>query len=343
MHSHTAFDRMISIHAPARGATEGEWEQNHRRNFCPARGATGYNLVSTYNFNPRSREGSDLLRGCSRRAGGISIHAPARGATPLSTASLYQRISIHAPARGATVSSTHILLYYFNPRSREGSDILPGISVHFYTPISIHAPARGATTVRFDSPPILPISIHAPARGATSSQISPVGRSGNFNPRSREGSDICPSPANHLILSISIHAPARGATFARLLLIISYSDFNPRSREGSDHNVLQFGITVKLFQSTLPRGERQNATGMIISLGIISIHAPARGATKELEKSSDSLEISIHAPARGATFEHRHNAAANISIHAPARGATNSSILSIGVSHFNPRSREGSD
>ena len=84
------------------------------------------NLLRSFYFNPRSREGSDtgwnthssadsifqstLPRGerhstyillLSKNT--ISIHAPARGATNLISASIhFDKISIHAPARGAT-------------------------------------------------------------------------------------------------------------------------------------------------------------------------------------------------------------------------------------------------
>ena len=56
-------------------------------------------------FNPRSREGSDprCIYHATRRLG-ISIHAPARGATPLfSFLSRSRDISTHAPSRGATL------------------------------------------------------------------------------------------------------------------------------------------------------------------------------------------------------------------------------------------------
>ena len=58
----------------------------------------------------------------------------------------------------------------------------------------------------------------------------------DFNPRSREGSDIftnCIPICNH----ISIHAPARGATKKYKLIEIEDVNFNPRSREGSDKTV----------------------------------------------------------------------------------------------------------
>ena len=59
----------------------------------------------------------------------VSIHAPAKGATFLYfIAHLYGNVSIHAPAKGATCPIVHPLLpvMCFNPRSREGSDIMQG-------------------------------------------------------------------------------------------------------------------------------------------------------------------------------------------------------------------------
>ena len=81
--------RLISIHAPTRGATS-----------C---------LVSWYS----------LLH--------ISIHAPTRGATNLAAAeTLPSTISIHAPTRGATRFRfrDNISTFYFNPRSYKRSDFL---------------------------------------------------------------------------------------------------------------------------------------------------------------------------------------------------------------------------
>ena len=55
------------------------------------------------------------------------------------------------------------------------------------------------------------ISIHAPVKGATSCHPLRDVADGNFNPRSREGSDPGPEAAGR-----------------------AFCDFNPRSREGSD-------------------------------------------------------------------------------------------------------------
>ena len=78
------------------------------------------------NFNPRSRDGSDFLIDSYWVANLISIHAPAKGATPIMTIIL-------------------ILVYYFNPRSREGSDGVYFVTQATSEKISIHAPAKGAT------------------------------------------------------------------------------------------------------------------------------------------------------------------------------------------------------
>ena len=77
----------------------------------------------------------------------------------------------------------------------------------------------------------------------------------------------------------------------------------------------------------------------------VSIHAPARGATRDWWKPAGHPLVSIHAPARGATEGARPPPLCiNVSIHAPARGATflaGSSASS--SSSFNPRARAGRD
>ena len=55
--------------------------------------------------------------------------------------------------------------------------------------------------------------------------------------------------------------------------------------------------------------------------------------------------VSIHAPAKGATkYALLHDISEKVSIHAPAKGATIvTQIGLLGLQSFNPRSREGSD
>ena len=55
------------------------------------------------NFNPRSREGSDVIPLADGMTGAISIPAPAWAANSVCQLVLpFLKISIHAPARGAT-------------------------------------------------------------------------------------------------------------------------------------------------------------------------------------------------------------------------------------------------
>ena len=128
------------------------------------------------------------------------------------------------------------------------------------------------------------------------------------------------------------------------------NNFNPRSREGSDRSRGSDSIALCPFM-----------------VGVISIHAPAKGATIHPNKDMIDIVISIHAPAKGATVRAGciclHSAYFNprsregsdntvhfviafciISIHAPAKGATLRIFhLFCNSQNFNPRSREGSD
>ena len=54
-------------------------------------------------FNPRAHAGRDVYSGSKDRNYPVSIHAPTRGATTITTQRAVQRkVSIHAPTRGAT-------------------------------------------------------------------------------------------------------------------------------------------------------------------------------------------------------------------------------------------------
>ena len=146
--------------------------------------------ASSCHFNPRSREGSDSDLKQSTDDSGISIHAPVKGATNQSlTLAQTQLISIHAPVKGATgndtgrrkrdIISIHApvkgatyiaviisAIFYFNPRSREGSDQLIA--------------AFSSITANFN-----PRS----REGSDAYHARSVYDPRYFNPRSREGSD----------------------------------------------------------------------------------------------------------------------------------------------------------
>ena len=85
--------------------------------------------------------------------------------------------------------------------------------------------------------------------------LQPVGR---FNPRPREGGD--------LVLAKSF--------FVRV------DCFNPRPREGGDILLNRSAPRWSMFQSTPPRRGRQRVTARAGITRRVSIHAPAKGATR---------------------------------------------------------------
>ncbi len=144
----------------------------------------------------------------------------------------------------------------------------------------------------------------------------------NFNPRSCEGSDFRP---DHDII-----------TFAR------FQSTHPRGERRSNH---QSPCVSSKFQSTLPRGERRATSFIFSAYPAISIHAPARGATRVCIDQHLRGVISIHAPARGATIRGRPGGYPHQDFNPRSREGSDCFLLLSGYvsKNFNPRSREGSD
>ena len=82
------------------------------------------------------------------------------------------------------------------------------------------------------------------------------------------------------IQAISIHAPGWGATTWSLPLWEKIVDFNPRTRMGCDYTIFDRAFRSSLFQSTHPHGVRPRSGGQRLCHILISIHAPAWGATR---------------------------------------------------------------
>ena len=277
-------------------------------------------------FPPRTRVGCDDAEFSAQACDDISIHAPAWGATlvPSIISSRFahfnprtrmgcdrrynafqddvqgfQSTHPHGVRRSRRAAHAH-RLRHFNPRTRMGCDFMLLFSFPI-APISIHAPVWGATLSFKSSFPSSHISIHAPAWGATVNAHSPR------------------SPSR-----ISIHAPAWGATNTGATAKALTLDFNPRTRMGCDKLAHHKTYLTKVFQSTHPHGVRHAGGGACHMGLLISIHAPAWGATFQRLRSastfpgfqsthphgvrlikicfiSSSPKISIHAPAWGAT------------------------------------------
>ena len=149
----------------------------------------------------------------------------------------------------------------------------------YKTYISIHAPAQGATYLTSVDMGLFFISIHAPAQGATRARHidrvydqafqstlphrerpalpgSKRWELGNFNPRSRTGSDIIKDTFN-AVLNYFNPRSRTGSDGSPTPCHSSGSYFNPRSRTGSNIPSPPRAIHGDKFQSTLPHRERR--------------------------------------------------------------------------------------
>ena len=167
--------------------------------------------------------------------------------------------------------------------------------------VSIHAPARGATQRTIEPECRGAVSIHAPARGATPSRRPPNSRSKacSFNPRAREGRDknrISPASGSCRFQSTRPRG-ARQDIFEPLR--ITLSGFNPRAREGRDlASPSVFECLPRCFNPRAREG-RDRKTACLLSARWVSIHAPARGATRSRGTSRPSPAFQSTRP-RGA-------------------------------------------
>ena len=233
------------------------------------------------------------------------------------------------------------------------------------------------------------VSIHAPAWGATIGLVSydhtdncfnPRARVGRdkfssrteksrprFNPRARVGRDARNEKRAANSQSFQSTRP-RGARRHRPCGLAQACSFNPRARVGRDMLRQVENITREKFQSTRPRGARPKRAVLHAAAPVVSIHAPAWGATAiraalrsspcrfqstrprgarhgDKTTTHHHYAVSIHAPAWGATKIRRlMRSVAKVSIHAPAWGATiGPDCFSGEYSGFNPRARVGRD
>ena len=79
--------------------------------------------------------------------------------------------------------------------------------------------------------------------------------------------------------------------------------FNPRTRVGCDVYVIAETKYGSMFQSTHPRGVRLCRLYALLAFKVVSIHAPAWGATHSGFSDNLVKSVSIHAPAWGATYQ----------------------------------------
>ncbi len=294
-------------------------------------------------FNPRPHTRGDSPHGLPLWLCSVSIHAPTRGATqidlPLKSITLFQSTLPRGGRRSVRAVNRECI-------------------------VSIHAPARGATSNSAVSSMTERMFQSTPPRGGRLNRTRSKSTTLSFNPRPRAGGDIITTIGLITQLAVSIHAPARGATFA-LPEFDRLGKFQSTPPRGGRPSCGRVSIRHLMFQSTPPRGGRHQRafiSGSFSSFNPrpraggdvqvllpmftlnVSIHAPARGATRAVNCSRTFWEfqstpprggrpllphscktgcVSIHAPARGATFTVQVSfRLILVSIHAPARGAT---------------------
>ena len=189
---------LVSIHAPARGATFLFHYLVHYRHVsihAPARGATltqewrgrAWLFQSTrphgarlsralprcnrpHSFNPRARTGRDADPNHAGTGGMVSIHAPARGATterttPMNDIDVFQSTRPHGARRTTVPRPGRRSMFQSTRPHGARRSVRQARSAHWS--VSIHAPARGATSLPRSILAQRLVSIHAPARGAT--------------------------------------------------------------------------------------------------------------------------------------------------------------------------------
>ena len=294
----------VSIHAPAWGATAtgvGRCKpaafQSTRprgaRHFCRALNRAGRR------FNPRARVGRDSRRSIpcavivfqstrprgARRAAsaalhadGVSIHAPAWGATRADAwTDTWLSVSIHAPAWGATAAwnAAEDAAWFQSTRPRGARHRRSRQAVE--VAVSIHAPAWGAT--RDSAMEVITMTEFQSTRPRGARRQDQTGRphAQGFNPRARVGRDHH-RPADRDPKRVSIHAPAWGATRG------------PQSRCCSckvSIHAPAWGATRSATATSAPIGFNPRArVGRDLLMPLagaskqVSIHAPAWGATK---------------------------------------------------------------
>ena len=120
----------------------------------------------------------------------------------------------------------------------------------------------------------------------------------DFNPRSREGSDVNGGVIFSLEGAFQSTLPRRERHAQGHLVVGAKVDFNPRSREGSDLDTNTIVLPLPVFQSTLPRRERLGHKYHSVTTSSISIHAPAKGATPQVITSILSFKFQSTLPRR---------------------------------------------
>ena len=271
----------VSIHAPARGATcaTRPGRSGSMFQFTRPRGArhgrAGRCQRRLPSFNSRAREGRDHL-GKRQERGQASFNSRAREGRDWCAVFVKTSLQFQfTRPRGARPSAVFIAVSRrcgFNSRAREGRDLLPW-----------------QLRIRRS------VSIHAPARGATPSPLE-LKRIESLNSRAPEGRDAPPAARPD---SDCFNSRAREARHLSEQTTQGVRSFNSRAREGRDAPPATGWSGSSSFNSRAREGRDAPPDATKDSFLKVSIHAPARGATKTRRPSWASSRFQFTRP-RGA-------------------------------------------
>ena len=220
----------------------------------------------------------------------------------------------------------------FNSRAREGRDCGPD-EQSLVSYVSIHAPARGATSWTATSAKSRLFQFTRP-RGARPAGRRAAARLSMFQFTRPRGARPATRWPTYCDFGFQFTRP-RGARLAQPFGRYSYRCFNSRAREGRDDLKATLNQISGGFQFTRPRGARHGSPANAIWGTVVSIHAPARGATSRKNCSRNQSSFNSRArEGRDVPMISGDPAATWVSIHAPARGATLKATINKAASKF---------
>ena len=261
----------------------------------------GWGGGGRHSFNSRSRMGSDLGAWCARHGiSGFNSRSRMGSDDGHGHGLRHRHVSIPAPAWGATRTTP--------PRRSP-------------RPFQFTLPHGERRAGRRNRPARVPVSIHAPAWGATCSARPVRGCSVCFNSRSRMGSDVA-CPANLLGTSTFQFTLPHGERPIEDGDLRGLRRFNSRSRMGSDKIRRETIGKCTSFNSRSRMGSDLYTGIGRAAFTLVSIHAPAWGATSYPELFSATPTFQFTLPHGERPIALAVLTAVEVSIHAPAWGAT---------------------
>ena len=199
---------------------------------APARRSSLHHLIPVSITPPRTgRQGRPYA--CIQQQG-VSIHAPAQGATlPLVCTKSSVIVSIHPPAQWATrappMAQQIEALDCFIHAPRTGRPLAPAPCRLFHASFNF-TPRAGATLAGSVSVFALAVSIHAPAQGATQERGGSSAAAG-FNSRPAQWATLA-ARLSPFLCTIQFTPPRRG-DFGGSVSVVRLSGFNSRPRAGA--------------------------------------------------------------------------------------------------------------